>query len=136
MDYKNTLRMPKTDFEMRGNLPKKEPVFQKRWEDADLYHKMLNKHEGLPTYVLHDGPPYANGDIHIGHGLNKILKDVIVRSKYMDGYQTIFIPGWDTHGLPIETAITKMGYDRKKMNISDFRKLCYDSPLYYFNQRI
>ena len=129
MDYKNTLRMPKTDFEMRGNLPKKEPVFQKRWEDADLYHKMLNKHEGLPTYVLHDGPPYANGDIHIGHGLNKILKDVIVRSKYMDGYQTIFIPGWDTHGLPIETAITKMGYDRKKMNISDFRKLCYDYAL-------
>ena len=85
MDYKSTLRMPQTDFEMRGNLPKKEPLFQERWEKEDLYHEMLAKHDGYPTFVLHDGPPYANGDIHIGHGLNKILKDVIVRSKYMAG---------------------------------------------------
>lgn len=129
MDYKSTLRMPKTEFEMRGNLPKKEPLFQKRWEEEDLYHKMLKKHDGYPTFVLHDGPPYANGDIHIGHGLNKILKDVIIRSHYMDGYQTPFIPGWDTHGLPIETAITKQGYDRKKMPLTEFRKLCYDYAL-------
>ena len=129
MDYKNTLRMPQTQFEMRGNLPKKEPGFQQRWEKDDLYHQMLAKHDGKPTFMLHDGPPYANGDIHIGHGLNKILKDVIVRSKYKAGYQTPFIPGWDTHGLPIETAITKLGHDRKKMSIVDFRKLCYDYAL-------
>ena len=129
MDYKNTLRMPQTQFEMRGNLPKKEPGFQERWEKDDLYHQMLAKHDGKPTFMLHDGPPYANGDIHIGHGLNKILKDVIVRSKFKAGYQTPFIPGWDTHGLPIETAITKLGHDRKKMSIVDFRKLCYDYAL-------
>ncbi|MGN1344029.1 MAG: isoleucine--tRNA ligase, partial [Traorella sp.] len=129
MDYKSTLKMPQTEFEMRGNLPKKEPKFQERWEKEDLYHQMLAKHDGYPTFVLHDGPPYANGDIHIGHGLNKILKDVIIRSKYKAGYQTPFIPGWDTHGLPIETAITKLGYDRKKMPIQEFRKLCYDYAL-------
>lgn len=136
MDYKSTLRMPQTDFEMRGNLPKKEPLFQERWEKEDLYHEMLAKHDGYPTFVLHDGPPYANGDIHIGHGLNKILKDVIVRSKYMAGYQTPFIPGWDTHGLPIETAITKLGYDRKKMPINEFRKLCYDYALKQVNNQM
>lgn len=129
MDYKSTLRMPQTEFEMRGNLPKKEPNFQERWEKEDLYHQMLAKHDGYPTFLLHDGPPYANGDIHIGHGLNKILKDVIVRSKYKAGYQTPFIPGWDTHGLPIETAITKLGHDRKKMPITEFRKLCYEYAL-------
>ncbi len=129
MDYKNTLRMPQTEFEMRGNLPKKEPLFQERWEKENIYQKMLAKHDGYPTFMLHDGPPYANGDIHIGHGLNKILKDVIVRSKYKAGYQTPFIPGWDTHGLPIETAITKLGHDRKKMPITEFRKLCYEYAL-------
>lgn len=129
MDYKTTLKMPKTEFEMRGNLPKKEPLFQERWEKEDLYHAMLSKHDGYPTFMLHDGPPYANGDIHIGHGLNKIIKDVIVRSKFKAGYQTPFIPGWDTHGLPIETAITKLGHDRKKMPINEFRKLCYDYAL-------
>ena len=129
MDYKNTLRMPQTQFEMRGNLPKKEPLFQERWEKENIYEKMLAKHDGYPTFMLHDGPPYANGDIHIGHGLNKILKDVIVRSKFKAGYQTPFIPGWDTHGLPIETAITKLGHDRKKMPITEFRKLCYEYAL-------
>ena len=129
MDYKDTLLMPKTAFEMRGKLPTKEPKFQKRWQDEKLYEKMLKNREGAKPFVLHDGPPYANGDIHIGHALNKIIKDVIVRSHYMDGYQTPFIPGWDTHGLPIETAITKLGHDRKKMPLSDFRKLCYDYAL-------
>lgn len=129
MEYKDTLLMPKTDFEMRGKLPTKEPKIQKKWQDEKLYEKMLEKREGCEPFVLHDGPPYANGDIHLGHGLNKTLKDVIVRSKFMAGYQTPFIPGWDTHGLPIETAITKKGYDRKKMPLSDFRKLCYDYAL-------
>lgn len=126
MEYKDTLLMPKTDFEMRGKLPTKEPKIQEKWQEEKLYEKMLEKREGCNSFVLHDGPPYANGDIHLGHGLNKTLKDVIVRSKFMEGYKVPFIPGWDTHGLPIETAITKLGHDRKKMPLSDFRKLCYD----------
>ena len=126
MDYKETLLMPKTAFEMRGKLPTKEPKFQKRWHDGRLYEKMLKSREGAKPFVLHDGPPYANGDIHIGHALNKIIKDVIVRSHYLNGYYTPYIPGWDTHGLPIETAITKLGYDRKKMPLAEFRALCYD----------
>ena len=129
MDYKDTLLMPKTAFEMRGKLPSKEPNFQKRWKEGKLYEKMLENRKGAKPFVLHDGPPYANGDIHIGHALNKIIKDVIVRSHYMDGYYAPFIPGWDTHGLPIETAITKLGHDRKKMPLADFRKLCHDYAL-------
>lgn len=129
MDYKDTLHMPKTPFEMRGNLPKKEPGIQKKWHDIDLYSQMLERREGAKSFVLHDGPPYANGDIHLGHALNKILKDVIIRSKFMDGYKTPYIPGWDTHGLPIETAVTKLGYDRKKMPLSKFREICYDYAL-------
>ena len=122
MDYKETLHMPKTAFEMRGNLTKKEPGFQKRWQDEKLYEKMLERRKGAESFVLHDGPPYANGDIHLGHALNKVLKDVIVKSHFMEGYNTPYIPGWDTHGLPIETAVTKLGYDRKKMGIAEFRK--------------
>ena len=129
MDYKDTLHMPKTAFEMRGNLPKKEPNIQKRWQEEHLYEKMLAKRKDAKPFVLHDGPPYANGDIHLGHALNKILKDVINRSKFMEGYQVPFVPGWDTHGLPIETAVTKLGYDRKKMGIAEFRKICYDYAL-------
>ncbi len=129
MDYKETLHMPKTGFEMRGNLAKKEPGIQKRWDDMHLYEKMLSQRENAQPFVLHDGPPYANGDIHLGHALNKILKDVINKSKFMQGYKVPFIPGWDTHGLPIETAVTKLGYDRKKMGIAEFRKICYDYAL-------
>ena len=121
--------MPKTAFEMRGNLPKKEPKIQQRWQDEHLYEKMLAKRKDAKPFVLHDGPPYANGDIHLGHALNKILKDVINRSKFMEGYQIPYIPGWDTHGLPIETAVTKLGYDRKKMGIAEFRKICYEYAL-------
>lgn len=129
MDYKDTLQMPKTSFEMRGNLAKKEPGIQQHWQDEHLYEKMLDKREGCESYVLHDGPPYANGDIHLGHAMNKVLKDVIVKSKFMEGYKVPYIPGWDTHGLPIETAVKKLGYDRKKIGIAEFRKICYDYAL-------
>ena len=129
MDYKDTLQMPKTSFEMRGNLAKKEPKFQQRWQDEHLYEKMLERREGAEPFVLHDGPPYANGDIHLGHALNKVLKDVINKSKFMEGYRVPYIPGWDTHGLPIETAVTKLGYDRKKIGIPEFRKICHDYAL-------
>lgn len=124
MGYKDTLHLPRTEFEMRGNLSKKEPKFQARWEEENIYQEMLKKREGAPQFVLHDGPPYANGQIHIGHALNKILKDFIVRSKFMAGYRVPFRPGWDTHGLPIETAIQKQGVDRKTMPVSEFRSLC------------
>jgi len=129
MDYKSTLKMPNTEFEMRGNLNKKEPLFQQRWEQDRLYDQMQIKHQDKPMFVLHDGPPYANGRIHIGHALNKVLKDVVVRSHFMAGYRTPFIPGWDTHGLPIETAMQKLGVDRKTMSIADFRKKCEEYAL-------
>lgn len=125
MDYKETLLMPKTSFPMRGNLPQREPEIQKEWEEKRIYEKVQKRTEGRPLFVLHDGPPYANGDIHMGHALNKILKDFIVRYKSMAGFHAPFIPGWDTHGLPIETALTKNEkVDRKKMSAVEFRKLC------------
>lgn len=129
MDYKDTLLMPKTEFEMRGKLPTKEPGFQERWKKQNIFEKMIEKRDGAPTFHLYDGPPYANGDIHLGHALNKTLKDVIVRNRFMAGFLVPYIPGWDTHGLPIETAITKLGHNRKEMALSDFRKLCYDYAL-------
>ncbi|WP_332632183.1 isoleucine--tRNA ligase [Halalkalibacter flavus] len=125
MDYKDTLLMPKTEFPMRGNLPNREPERQKKWNEMDIYKKVQERTEGRPLFVLHDGPPYANGDIHMGHALNKILKDIIVRYKSMSGYHAPYVPGWDTHGLPIETALTKSGkVNRKSMSVADFRKLC------------
>jgi len=123
-DYKDTLFMGKTTFEMRGNLNNKEPQIQKKWEDIDLYHKVIKKNEGKREYTLHDGPPYANGDIHLGHALNKILKDFVVRYKNMNGFKSVYIPGWDTHGLPIENALQKSGVSRKNKPIVEFRKLC------------
>lgn len=129
MEYKETLNMPKTDFEMRAKLPTKEPGFQKRWKEENLYEEMLEKRKDAKPFVLHDGPPYANGEIHLGHALNKILKDVINKDHFMEGYKIPYIPGWDTHGLPIETAIQKLGYDRKKMPLSEFRQLCHDYAL-------
>ncbi|ANB58684.1 isoleucine--tRNA ligase [Anoxybacillus sp. B7M1] len=125
MDYKDTLLMPQTDFPMRGNLPRREPQMQTKWEEMDIYRKVQERTKGRPLFVLHDGPPYANGDIHMGHALNKILKDFIVRYKSMSGYCAPYVPGWDTHGLPIETALTKnKGVNRKTMSVADFRKLC------------
>lgn len=129
MNYKDTLLMPKTDFEMRGNLPKKEPAFIQRWQEANMYEKVIQQNEGKDEFVFHDGPPYANGNMHVGHMLNKIIKDVICRYKNMQGIYTPFIPGWDTHGLPIENAIQKLGVNRKEMPTSEFRKKCYEYAL-------
>ncbi|MEH7234845.1 isoleucine--tRNA ligase [Bacillus sp. JJ1562] len=125
MEYKDTLLMPKTDFPMRGNLPNREPQIQEQWENMNIYQKVQERTKGRPLFVLHDGPPYANGDIHMGHALNKIIKDMIVRFKSMNGYCAPYVPGWDTHGLPIETALTKnKKVNRKAMSVADFRKLC------------
>ncbi|MCM3706125.1 isoleucine--tRNA ligase [Cytobacillus firmus] len=124
MDYKDSLLMPKTEFPMRGNLPKREPEIQAKWEEMNIYEKVQERTKGRPMFVLHDGPPYANGDIHIGHALNKILKDFIVRSKSMTGYNAPYVPGWDTHGLPIEQALTNKGVKRKEMSVAEFRELC------------
>lgn len=124
MDYKDTLLMPKTDFPMRGGLPNKEPQIQSSWDEKNLYEKLLKKNEGKTPYILHDGPPYANGQIHMGHALNKIIKDFITRYKAMNGFYTPYVPGWDTHGLPIEQALTKKGVNRKEMSTAEFRELC------------
>lgn len=124
MNYKDTLLMPKTDFEMRGNLPKKEPKYVERWQENDMYNKVIQQNEGKDSFVFHDGPPYANGNMHMGHMLNKVIKDVICRYKNMNGFYTPYIPGWDTHGLPIENAIQKLGVNRKEMPTAKFREKC------------
>lgn len=124
-DYNNTINLPKTEFPMRAGLPKREPGFLENWEKNDLYHELMKKNEGKPLFVLHDGPPYANGNLHMGHALNKILKDFILRSRNMMGYQAPYIPGWDTHGLPIERqAIKAYGMDRSKVSTAEFRSKC------------
>ncbi|MBG0762090.1 isoleucine--tRNA ligase [Acholeplasma laidlawii] len=124
MNYKDTLLMPKTDFEMRGNLGKREPEIQKHWESIDLYNKVLEKNKDNTPFVLHDGPPYANNNIHIGHAFQKTLKDFVLRYQTMSGRYTPYIPGWDTHGLPIENEVTKSGVDRKQLTRAEFRKIC------------
>ncbi len=128
-DYKDTLLMPQTEFKMRGNLAENEVLQRQAWEEMDLYNLIKEKNKNGKPFVLHDGPPYANGNIHLGHALNKILKDFINRSKMMEGYYVDFIPGWDTHGLPIEQAITNSGVNRKEMSVADFRKYCYEYAL-------
>lgn len=124
MDFKNTLNMPNTDFEMRGNLAKKEPGILKQWEENNYYQDLLDHHKGQKAFVLHDGPPYANGNLHAGTAMNRVIKDFINRSHAMSGYYTPYFPGWDTHGLPIENAIQKLGVDRKKLSAAEFRKKC------------
>ncbi len=124
-NFKDSLLMPKTDFPMRGNLGNNEPNIQAKWEEMDLYNKLLEKNKDCPSYILHDGPPYANGSIHAGHALNKILKDFVLRYKNMSGFKAPYLPGWDTHGLPIENALSKSKkVNRKEMELSDFRELC------------
>lgn len=125
IDYGKTLRLPNTEFPMRGNLPTREPQIQAWWDEIDIYRQVQERTKGRPTFILHDGPPYANGDLHIGHALNKILKDIIVRSKSMSGYHAPYVPGWDTHGLPIEQAIiNSQGLDRRSLEVNDFRARC------------
>lgn len=116
--------MPQTDFEMRGNLAKKEPGILKQWEENNYYQNILKHHEGEKAFILHDGPPYANGNLHAGTAMNRSIKDFIVRSHAMLGFYTPFFPGWDTHGLPTENAIQKLGVDRKKITAAEFRKKC------------
>ena len=124
-DYKDTLNLPDTEFPMRGNLANREPEFLQRWRDMDLHGKLRAAGEGRPKYVLHDGPPYANGDIHIGHAVNKVLKDFIVKSKTLSGFDAPYIPGWDCHGLPIELQVEKKhGKVGKKLDAAAFRKAC------------
>lgn len=123
-DYNKTIMLPKTDFPMRAALAKREPGMLEEMNRKDVYNKLMKKNEGKPLYILHDGPPYANGDIHIGHALNKILKDFIVRYKNMSGFKAPYVPGWDTHGMPIETAIQKKGVKRNEIPVPEFRDKC------------
>jgi len=128
VDYKTTVFLPKTDFPMRGDLPTKEPGILQSWQEMGLFKKLRESAKGRTKFVLHDGPPYANGNIHIGHALNKILKDVINRSQQMTGKDAYYIPGWDCHGLPIEWMIEekyrKAGKNKDEVPIIDFRKEC------------
>lgn len=124
-DYKETLNLPRTGFPMKANLPQREPQMLKRWYDMDLYGEIRKVSAGRDTFILHDGPPYANGDIHIGHAVNKILKDIIVKSRTMGGYDAPYVPGWDCHGLPIEHKVEqKVGKAGVKVDVRTFRKKC------------
>ena len=116
-DFNNTLNLPKTDFPMRGNLPQREPEMLDKWEQDRLYYALSEKNKGKPSYTLHDGPPYANGNIHMGTAMNKVLKDIIVKYKSMTGFDANYVPGWDCHGLPIELkAIKQLGVDSGKID--------------------
>lgn len=135
-DYSKTLNLPKTDFSMRANLPQKEPDMVKKWDEEGLYEQLMEENKGKQEFTLHDGPPFANGDIHLGHSLNKILKDIIIRFKNMDGYRAQYIPGWDTHGLPIEVqAIKKLKIKKDEVSTSEFRKICEEFALKYINNQ-
>ncbi len=134
MDYKDTLNLPKTDFPMKANLSQKELEILKKWEDEKLYKKLAEKGKGKPKFILHDGPPYANGNIHIGHALNKILKDVIIKFKTMKGFYSPYVPGWDCHGLPIEHQVDKnLGPKKKELSKIEIRKLCREYAEKYIN---
>ena len=134
MDYNKTINLPKTDFPMRAGLPKREPDMLQHWNDLDLYNELLRKNEGKPLFSLHDGPPFSNGGLHMGHALNKSIKDFITRSYAMRGYYTPYIPGWDNHGMPIESAIIKeQKLNRKNMSVAEFRSACHDYAQKYID---
>ena len=134
MEYKSTLNMSKSGFPMRAGLPKREPEMLKHWEELDLYNELLKKNEGKPLFNLHDGPPFSNGALHMGHALNKSLKDFITRSYAMRGYYTPYIPGWDNHGMPIESAIIKQNkLNHKAMSVADFRTACHEFADHYID---
>ena len=137
MDYKNTIITPKTDFPMKAGLPNREPGMLERWNQEGLYAQMLEKNKDLPPFVLHDGPPFSNGDIHMGHALNKTLKDFIVRSHAMMGFYTPYVPGWDNHGMPIESAIIKKNkLNRKAMPVPEFRTACEEFAENYIQRQM
>ena len=132
--YDATLNLPKTEFPMRAGLPKREPEMLRRWEEMDIYGEMLKKNEGKPLFNLHDGPPFSNGALHMGHALNKSIKDFITRCYAMRGYYTPYIPGWDNHGMPIESAIIKeQKLNHKAMSVADFRSACHDYANHYID---
>lgn len=140
LDYSKTLYLPQTDFPMRAGLPQSEPQLVKRWEEIDLYHELRKQSKGRPRYVLHDGPPYANGDIHIGHALNKTIKDVITRSFQMRGFDANYVPGWDCHGLPIEWKIEEKyraaGKNKDEISINEFRRECREFAKHWIDIQI
>src|SRR5215470_15471224 len=123
--YKDTVNLPETAFPMRGDLARREPEILAHWEQTRLYHRIQEARAGAPLWVLHDGPPYSNGHIHYGHILNKILKDIVVKSHTMAGFRTPYVPGWDTHGLPIELQVERdLGKKREGMSAAEFRAAC------------
>ncbi|HPZ52370.1 MAG TPA: class I tRNA ligase family protein, partial [Clostridia bacterium] len=132
MDYSKMLNLPKTDFPMRANLPQREPEYLKKWEEDKIYEKLIERDRNNKKFVLHDGPPYANGDIHLGTALNKILKDIVVKYYSMKGYYSPYMPGWDTHGLPTEQrAIKELNLRREEVGPVVFRNACRDFALKY-----
>ena len=125
MDYKSTLNLPKTDFPMKANLTEREPQLLREWDAEGLYAKLRDARAGRDRWILHDGPPYANGHIHMGHALNKILKDMVVKSRSMFGYDAPYVPGWDCHGLPIEHQVDReLGEKAREVPIPEKRRLC------------
>ena len=136
-DYNETLNLPKTDFPMRAGLPQREPVMLKKWQEERIYEKLMEKNAGKPKFILHDGPPFSNGNIHMGTAMNKVLKDFINRYKAMRGYQTPYVPGWDNHGMPIESAIIKKNkLDRKKMSVPEFRSACREFAMAFVHRQM
>ena len=134
MEYKKTLNMNKSGFPMRAGLPAREPDMLAQWYEMDLYHELLKKNDGKPLFSLHDGPPFSNGALHMGHALNKCIKDFMIRSAAMRGYYTPYIPGWDNHGMPIESAIIKQNkLNRKQMSVADFRSACHEFAQHYID---
>jgi isoleucyl-tRNA synthetase len=134
MDYKETLNLPKTAFPMKARLSQREPEFLKEWEEMDIYRRLREARKGCPLYILHDGPPYANGHIHIGHALNKILKDFINKAKAMEGYDIPYVPGWDCHGLPIEHQVEKeLGPRKREMSKDQIRQVCREYAQRFIN---
>ena len=133
-DYNKTVNLPKTDFPMRAALPKREPDMLREWNELELYNEMVKRTAGRPPFVLHDGPPFSNGMIHMGTAMNKCLKDFIVRYKSMSGYQSLYIPGRDNHGMPIESAIIKQNkLNRKAMGVAEFRSACHEFADHYID---
>ena len=131
-DYRETLNLPRTDFPMRAQLPRREPEILSYWSEIETYDRVQQRRRGATKFILHDGPPYANNDIHMGTALNKVLKDFIVKYKSMRGFDSPYVPGWDTHGLPIEHQIIKSrGIRRKEVSAIEFRRMCRDYALEY-----